>query len=112
MNIIAAIIGTVTGASVVSAVYFALEARAWNQAFRTLAFQRLDDLVEAAATYAAMRAEIESLRFCDNLGPFHDGEMDAAQADAFRVHLIRCERCRERLVGLVQEHATLSTRRP
>lgn len=111
MNIIAAIIGTVTGASVVSAVYFALEARAWSRAFRTLALQRLDDLAEAAATYAAMEREIKTLRFCANVGAFHDGEMDAAQADAFRVHLTRCERCQERLVGLVQEHARLSTGR-
>lgn len=52
---------------------------------------------------------IEVLRFCDNLGLFHDNEMEPAQADAFREHLKRCDRCRERLVGMAQEHATLST---
>lgn len=112
---------------------------------------RAADLDEAAATYAAMRAEIskwykaahdgiddaslehgvreagkrdariaeleaelelEALRYCDHLGEYHDGEVDTDLVPAFRDHLTRCDRCRERLLGLVREHAVLSTSEP
>lgn len=60
------------------------------------------DLAEAAAIYAAMRAEIEALR-CGDLDAFHDGELSPARAEAFREHLGRCERCAAGLDGLLQE---------
>lgn len=70
---------------------------------------RLD---EARDRIAALEREVETLRFCDNVGLFMDGEMAPAQADAFRAHLARCERCEERLLGMVREHAVLAEASP
>lgn len=79
-----------------SAVAFAASARRWSRAFRALAFQRLDDLAEAAMTYAAMRTEIEALR-CGDLVPFQDGELSPERHAAFRDHLTRCPTCEREL---------------
>ena len=39
---------------------------------------------------------------CDNLIAFVDGELSPVEADAFRAHLISCEKCEKRLVEAVQ----------
>ncbi|HUM12310.1 MAG TPA: CHAT domain-containing protein [Myxococcaceae bacterium] len=39
---------------------------------------------------------------CDQLGAFVDGELDAAEAAAFRRHLLLCARCQQEMHGLMQ----------
>lgn len=46
---------------------------------------------------------------CDNLGLFADGELSAADADAFRQHLTSCEDCRSGLRDWTAIAARLST---
>lgn len=68
---------------------------------------RDDDLIEAATTYEAMRAEIEVLR-CGDLGEYFDGELSTERRDAFDRHLATCERCAAGLLGLMQQDAVVS----
>ncbi len=50
---------------------------------------------------------------CDQLGPFVDGELDAAEAAAFRRHLLVCARCQQEMHGLMQLSAlSEQTREP
>lgn len=94
----------VLGLAVAASVYFAFEARGWSRAYHTLAFQRLDDMAEAASTYDALRAEVESLR-CGDLHSYFDGLLSTERRDAFDDHLGRCETCQTRLLGLMRETA-------
>jgi hypothetical protein len=48
---------------------------------------------------------------CSNLELFFDRELDKAQEDTFRDHLAGCERCQEKLHGLMQERVAVSTER-
>lgn len=45
---------------------------------------------------------------CDSLGPFADGDVDPAEAAAFRAHLPECETCREDLRKTMRLIALLS----
>jgi hypothetical protein len=44
---------------------------------------------------------------CADLDEFFDGELAAEQADAFREHLVTCERCQRILDGRMQESVTV-----
>ena len=68
---------------------------------RMLRSSREADLAEAAATYEAMRAEIEALR-CGDLVAFVDGELEPGRADAFRLHLGGCAICQLEIEGHAQ----------
>jgi hypothetical protein len=81
-------------------------------ALRDAMIARLDaareaDADEAAATYNALRLELETLR-CGDLGPFFDDELPPERAEAFRLHLGTCETCQRDLEGHMQLDARLS----
>lgn len=45
---------------------------------------------------------------CDDLTPFADGELSPERADAFRAHLVTCDRCCEELTWTMALNARLS----
>lgn len=79
-----------------------------DERIRALEAEREADIDEAAATYAEMRAEIDRLRFCENVGLFVDGELASARTEAFQLHLATCETCQRESLAHIQLSARLS----
>lgn len=70
--------------------------------------QREADLDETAATYEAMRREIDALR-CGDVADFHEGELSPDRRAAFQAHLPTCRDCRDTLGGFMRLDAMFAT---